>query len=284
MSFQIRYKTLFRVFIYHNYHLNDGADEFNTMNDEEKNIQLKDYDHHSFLEIIPTRDTSRFLAGHNLVFRSGRDHFGIGVKTNPDNAQEPFISIDTTGFLTFLIRIKDPYFINYTRYAVEKDRILYLTNVKPDTEGMDFTYIPGFAENIFVGEDHKLSEDGTRDLLGELKDDEKIGLSGCIKLHMQADSAERNILDNTGELPPDVPEFKIHFDNRKTFWKYLKPSEGFEAETQAEKPLTKNGFITIDPDTDFAAPPPGAGSYRYPNPSVHSIKTVANKTYSEIFI
>ncbi|MGS2739397.1 hypothetical protein [Sinomicrobium sp. M5D2P17] len=284
MSFQIRYKTLFRVFLYHNYHLNDGTDEFNAMNNEEKDIRLKDYDHRAFLGITPTGDTSRFLAGHNLVFRSRKDHFSIGVKTDPDNEQQPFIPIDTTASLTFLIRIKDPYFMNYTRYTAEKDRVLYLTNVKPATEGMDFAYIPGFAENVFIDENHILSEDGTRDFLGELKDREKIGISGCIKLHMQGDSPDDNILENTGDLPAIVPRFKIHFDNRKTFWKYLKPSEGFEAETQAEKPLTKNGFIEIDPDTDFAAPPPGAGTYRYPNPSVYSIKTVANKTYSEIFI
>ncbi len=284
MSFQTRYKTLLRVFIYHNYHLNNGTDEFNLMTEGERDIQLKHYDHRSFLEIIPSEDTFRLLAGHKLVFHSRNDHFSIGIKTDTDNAQQPFIPIDITASLTFLVRIKDPYFMNYTLYTAEKDRVLYLTNVKPATEDMDFACIPGPAENTFISENHLLSENGTRDILGRLRDREKTGISGCIKLHMRADSAEHHILDNNGELFENIPEFKIHFDNRKTFWKYLKPSEGFEVETLAEKPLTKNGFVKIDPDTDFAAPPPGADTYRYPNPSVYSIRTIANKTYSEIFI
>ncbi|MGS2764490.1 hypothetical protein [Sinomicrobium sp. M5D2P9] len=284
MSFQIQYKPLFRVFVYHNYYLNDGMDEFNGMTDKDKTIRLKDYDYRSYLEIVPGYETSRFLSGHNMVFHKQKDHLAIGIKISPDNPQHSFIPIATASALTFLIKIKDPYFGNYTDYTVENDKLLYLSNVKPGTEGMNFAYLPRFEDNTSINDDHTLTGEGTLNILKELKDYEKIGLTGCIKLHMQGDSADDNILENMGDLPAMVPRFKIHFDNRKTFWKYLKPSTGFEAETQAEKPLTKNGFIEIDPDTDFAAPPPGAGTYRYPNPSVYSIKTVANKTYSEIFI
>ncbi|UGU16072.1 hypothetical protein LS482_20640 [Sinomicrobium kalidii] len=284
MSFQIQYKPLFRVFVYHGYHLNEGEDEFNTMNNEEKAVQLKDYDYKSFLQIVPTRKTVRFMNGHSMVFNVQKDHFIVGVKVNPNATQEPFIPIDTTSNLTFLLKTKDSYFTNYTNYTIENDRLLYPSNVKPATEDVDFAHIALFTENILINEDHTISPEGTQNIREELEEDEKRALLGCIKLHMQGDTPNLNILENTGELPGSIPQFKIHFDNRKTFWKYLKPSEGFEAETQAAKPLTKNGFIAIDPDTDFVGPPPGADTYRYPNPAVYSIKTIANKTYSEIFI
>ena len=43
MSFQNLYKTLFDLTIHHGYFLNDGTSEFNSMTDDEKDNQLKNY-------------------------------------------------------------------------------------------------------------------------------------------------------------------------------------------------------------------------------------------------
>ena len=78
------------------------------------------------------------------------------------------------------------------------------------------------------------------------------------------------------------PNFKIHFDNRKTLWKYINRKAGTIIETKTVKPLTRSGFVEIDPLKDFDPAEPAES--QYPNPSVKSILKIDSDYYSEIFI
>ncbi|MHA7059803.1 hypothetical protein ACWGOQ_0021425 [Aquimarina sp. M1] len=124
------------------------------------------------------------------------------------------------------------------------------------------------------------------------------GLLGVFELQMIGDNAMDVIeFDNTDPnnvksfLLDPSPEYKLHFENRKTIWKYIKKSDANELETATVKPLTRNGFIEIDPDTDFPGPlPADINKYIFPNPTANMIKQVTDEntniitTYSEIFI
>ncbi|PKV49109.1 hypothetical protein ATE84_1126 [Aquimarina sp. MAR_2010_214] len=124
------------------------------------------------------------------------------------------------------------------------------------------------------------------------------GLLGIIQLYMQGDN-DLDVTEIDAADPEDVkdfildpvPEFKLHFDNKKTIWKYINVATEVELETTVEKPLTIHGFIEIVPEDDLTAPlPVDIDKYLFPNPTAHSIKLVTNEntntiiTYSEIYI
>ncbi|WP_378176285.1 hypothetical protein [Aquimarina sp. SS2-1] len=154
------------------------------------------------------------------------------------------------------------------------------------------------------------------DLIAELEDDDLItdegkqiinqsiqreqgkGLLGVVDLQMIGDN-NMDLIEIDSTDPDDtksflldpVPVYKLHFENRKTIWKYIKKSNENELETSSAKPLTKNGFIEIDPDSDFPGPlPTDIDKYTFPNPTANNIKQVTDQntnittTYSEIFI
>ncbi|MDH7444146.1 hypothetical protein [Aquimarina sp. 2201CG14-23] len=124
------------------------------------------------------------------------------------------------------------------------------------------------------------------------------GLLGVIELQMIGDNAMDVIEIDTSDvndvksfLLDPTPGYKLHFENRKTIWKYIKKSDENELETLSVKPLTRNGFIEIDPDTDFSGPlPSDIDKYIFPNPTANIIKQITDEntnittTYSEIFI
>jgi len=284
MSFQTLYKTLFDLTIHHGYFLDDGESKFNLMTNDEKDDQLKNYDFSSFLEIIPSLETK--LKIKNLRFFVSYLPTGIKVLTKVDvsNNIKPFIPISLDTTLTLLIKVKDFLFENYTNLDVDKHLLYAFTNKRPATEAIGFPNISLFGDTTLIDNSFKTIEDTTTDILKTLNVNEKLGLFGIIQLSMQGDAVQMNILNNSAELLNTPPHFKIHFDNRKTFWKYLKSDSSFEVETQTEKPLTKSGFIEIDPAVDFNAPPPEAADYKYPNPTPSIIKKEIVKTYSEIFI
>lgn len=124
------------------------------------------------------------------------------------------------------------------------------------------------------------------------------GLLGIIQLKMLGDNnmdlIEIDITDPSAVknyLLDPIPDYKLHFDNRKTIWKYIKKADDNELETLSVKPLTRYGFIEIDPDNDFQAPLPSEiDNYLFPNPTADLIKQTTDEntntttTYSEIYI
>lgn len=284
MSFNITYKNLLGITVLHGYFLNSGNEEFDSKTEVKKKQILKNYDFGTFLEITPSKETFLQLKNHHLVFRADKNEIKIAAKIAPDNAELPLADLSLSLTLNFIIKIKDSFFENYTNVDLLPNQILYLSNVKPVDEPVTFKYIPLLSNPVFIDTNYFISEVSSLKAIEPLEEYEKRGILGIISLKMQGDSPNLNILNNQKKIITPTPNFKIHFDNRKTFWKYTKSNSSFEAVTKSEKPLTLNGFVEIDPSIDFDAPSQEASDYQYPNPSAKSIQKIGPKTYSQIFI
>lgn len=284
MSFNITYKTLFTVTVLHGYFLNSGNEEYNSMIPDKKKKVLQNYDFENLIEILPTKETLLKLKNNHLVYRTQKSEIRIEAKTNPDDANLTFANVSVSLTLDFIIKIKDPFFENYTNINLLPNQILYLSNVKPVDEPITFKYIPLLANAIFIDHNYFISEVSSAKIVEPLEESEKRGLIGIISLKMQGDKPNLKILTNQKKIITPAPNFKIHFNNRKTFWKYTKSNTAFEVETKIAKPLTQNGFVEIDPQTDFTTQPAAASNYQYPNPSIKSIQKIGPKIYSQIFI
>ena len=146
--------------------------------------------------------------------------------------------------------------------------------------------------------DDLVTDEGKKIIDQYIQKEQGRGLLGIIELQMVGDD-NMDVLEIDSTDPNDIksflldptPVYKLHFQNRKTIWKYIKKSDENELETSSVKPLTRNGFIEIDPDADFSGPlPTDIDKYIFPNPTVNIIKQITDvntnitTTYSEIFI
>lgn len=115
-----------------------------------------------------------------------------------------------------------------------------------------------------------------------IRAEKKKGLVGFIRLSAQGDNNDLLEIDGSNQYALDpASTFNLEFINRKTFWRYIHRTDEVTLTTTSTKPLTKNGFVTID-ETDFDPQPTEV--YQYPNPSAALIKKESNNYYSEIFI
>ncbi|MCG8306773.1 MAG: hypothetical protein MI975_05225 [Cytophagales bacterium] len=336
MGFKIIYKTLFKVDIHHSYFLDLGNTTFLSMNEEERQKRLQNYNHENFLTIVPTRATRIRLRNHNLVFRADSKNIRVLCKVRERNGKYTSeIVLDEDLKLNFLMYSNDYLFGNYTLLPGEDYRLYLFSNVKPDAVPNPFAYIPPGASGTLIDENFKLSEETTHtvwyelvrenirfdvngnfkliaeidreDLLTDegkqivkqsINEEQGKGLLGIVQLQMSGDQ-NLDLIETDNTDPNDIksnlldpfPAFKLHFRNRKTIWKYIKKSEQKELETSSELPLTRDGFIEIDPGSDITGPlPTDIGKYVFPNPTAESIKRITDEStntttiYSEIYI
>lgn len=281
MSFSGSYTLLFEATILHGYFLNDGETAFNAMADEGKIKMLSKYKHDSFIEVNPTMETVTLLKNLKLLYKKTKTGFSIYSKVDELDPATPFINIPVSLKLEFTMRTKDYQFENYTNLKFSNTKLFYFSNVKPATEPNTFKTIPKIGDSIFISNSFMVSEKTSSDVLSSLDFTESKGLFGIISIVMTGDSPANSVLTPSGKLKTAGPNFKIHFDNRKTFWKYINKKIPITLETNSAKPLTNSGFVEIDPSTDFT---PAAPAGQYPNPTVKSITKIASKFYSEIFI
>ncbi|WP_163397768.1 hypothetical protein [Flavobacterium fluviatile] len=279
MSFIPIYELLFEVTLLHNYFLNSGEDNYSGMSAKNKAKMLQKFRIDSFAAITPTIETNIRLRNFKMVFKPTKTGFRVYVMVK-DDATDPFISIPADLKLDFKISITDYQFENYTTLEFSRKQIFLFSNVKPSTEPVSFKYIPKINNNVLISNDYLVSEETTEHFISELHTPEKQDVFGMISLTMRGDNNSKDILNNSGKIVN--PNFKIHFDNRKTFWKYINRKAGTEIITNAEKPLACSGYVEIDPLTDFTPPEPA--THQYPNPSVKSILKINSDYYSEIFI
>lgn len=280
MSFIYTYELLFEVTFLHNYFLNSGEDTYAAMSTVNKEKMLQKFDNASFAAIMPTIETNTRLRNYKMAFKPTKTGFRIYIKVKEDDATDPYITVPADLKLDFIISIKDYQFENYTDLEFALNQMFLFSNVKPATEPVTFQYIPKITDNVLVSNDFLVSEATTAHFLSELHTQERQNVFGMISLTMKGDTNAKNILNNLGKMVS--PNFKIHFDNRKTLWKYINKKAAKEIETNAVKPLTYSGFVEIDPLTDFTPPEPV--NSQYPNPSVKSIIKINGDYYSEIFI
>ena len=157
MGFKIIYKTLFKVDIHHSYFLDLGNTTFLSMNDEEKQKRLQNYNHENFLTIVPTRATRIRLRNHNLVFRADSKNIRVLCKVRERNGKYTSeIVLDEDLKLNFLMYSNDYLFGNYTLLPGEDYRLYLFSNVKPDAVPNPFAYIPPGASGTLIDENFKL--------------------------------------------------------------------------------------------------------------------------------
>ncbi|BFM43848.1 hypothetical protein CFS9_24890 [Flavobacterium sp. CFS9] len=280
MSYSITYGLLLEVTLLHNYFLNNGEETFASMSNDDKEKMLQKFNTDVFTTITPTLETYTILQNYKMVFKESKTGFKIYIKVKEADETDPFIKVPSDLNLNFLITIHDYQFENYTNLEFTPNRVFLFSNVRPPKEPVTFKYLPKINDNKLISSAYLVSEETTADLISTLHSSETQDLFGITSLTMQGDNNPEKILDDDGKL--NSPNFKIHFDNRKTLWKYINRKAATEIETNSTKPLTRSGFVEIDPLTDFDIPQPVSSSY--PNPSVKSITKDNGDYYSEIFI
>lgn len=230
------------------------------------------------------------------------------------------ISLDDELTLTFGLWATDTYFQNYTQVTAKDNNKLYLfTNEVPDTDAGSLTNI--FDGDGIIDVSYLLSGEGSRKLIHTIESSsafltskierfslanidadtienaeekavinsyiqtlKKKGLIGFVQLKVKVADAAKSLLGFDGDdqfVLDSSTDFTLSFKNRRTFWRYHKPSEDAVYTTLAKKPLTKNGYIEIEEDD--LSPEPDEGGH-YPNPSIELIVKEENNYYSDIFI
>ncbi len=280
MSFAVTYGLLFEVTLLHNYFLNSGEETFASMSTSGKQKMLQSFNTDSFAAITPTLETNTVLKNYKMVYKKTKTGFSVYIKVKETDELDPFIKVPKDLNLNFLIKLNDYQFENYTNLDFTSTQVYLFSNVKPLTEPVSFEYIPKINDNKLISNTYLVSEETTAHLISILQPSEQQNVFGLISLTLQGDNSSGNIVNNSEKLLS--PNFKIHFDNRKTLWKYINRKAGTEIKTNAAKPLTQSGFVEIDPLTDFTPSQPAEN--QYPNPSVKSITKINSDYYSEIFI
>ncbi|KRB56450.1 hypothetical protein [Flavobacterium sp. Root186] len=278
MSFTATYQLLFEVTLLHNYFLNNGEETFASMTNADKEKMLQQFNTDVFMAITPTLETNIVLKNYKMIFKKNKTGFGVYIKVKDE--LDPFIKVPVDLNLKFLIKINDYQFENYTNLDFALTQAYLFSNVKPLTEPVSFEYLPKINDNKLISNAYLVSEETTANLISTLQPSEQQNVFGLISLTAKGDNSSGNIVNNLGKMIS--PNFKIHFDNRKTLWKYINRKAGTEIKTNAAKPLTRSGFVEIDPLTDFTPSQPAES--QYPNPSVKSITKINSDYYSEIFI
>ena len=282
MSFGLTYSLLFEVTLLHNYFLNSGEDTYAGMPAAEKEKMLQKFKSDSFAVIKPTVETNIRLRNFKMAFKPTKTGFRVYIKVKENDDINPFISVPDDLKLDFIIGINDYQFENYTDLKFVPQQLFLFSNVRPSTEPVTFQYIPDFYENILISNEYLVSEETTTHFISELHAPERQGVFGMISLTMHHTGILKNIINDQNPGKILSPNFKIHFNNRKTFWRYINRKTAFNIATNSTKPLTYSGFVEIDPGTDFTPPQPL--NTHYPNPSVKSITKISSDYYSEIFI
>ncbi|MBO9584828.1 MAG: hypothetical protein J7574_11775 [Flavobacterium sp.] len=280
MSFATTYGLLFNVTVLHNYFLNNGEETFASMSDAKKEKMLQPYNTDAFATITPTLETNTVLRNYKMVFKKTKTGFGVYVKVKATDELDPFIKIPDDLNLKFLIKINDYQFENYTNLDFAFTQAYLFSNAKPLTEPVTFEYLPKISDNKLISNAFLVSGETTANLISILQPSEQQNVFGLVSINAKGDNSSGNLVNNLGKMLS--PSFKIHFDNRKTLWKFINRKAGTVIKTNAAKPLTQSGFVEIDPLTDFTPSQPAES--QYPNPSVKSITKFNSDYYSEIFI
>ena len=111
----IRYRPLFDVDMAHDYFLSRGDVVIEAQPDADQTTLANLYSAADFLEVFPDDATMSVLAGHKMLFRATATGFGVAVQLDPSaNDTRPLVPPADDLRLTFVLRLTDPQFGNYT--------------------------------------------------------------------------------------------------------------------------------------------------------------------------
>ena len=118
MSISITYDILFEVRIMHHFFLNKGENEFDSMSDIEKANMMLKYDARELFEIVPTEECRKIMGAHNCIFKLTSTGVIVGLRAESDGLEppkfKPFITLADDLKFTFLIKLRDMDFMNFT--------------------------------------------------------------------------------------------------------------------------------------------------------------------------
>lgn len=291
MSFSIQYQPLFSLNVLHSFFLNRGKDEYIAMDGADQKQQIQKFKATDFISIFPDSETLQMIGGYSLVFKPKGTGLGVWTKMDEHTPDLPFIVPSDELSFTFLIRLKDPLFFNYSDIDLEQaGKIFYFSNRRLEGESNTFPLINLQGDNTFVNSDFVLSADGIKDELLKLSEVEKRQLFGIVRIFISGENNSLDVLGANHKIPQPPKSYEIFINNRKTIWRYIfdsdqsvKNNDDVQPEngnskiliTKEEKPLTKTGFIKVKLDKD-----------ELPNPAISLIKpnNVTRKNYSEIYM
>ncbi len=291
MTFLVKYKPLVQVNILHQYFLNKGTVKYANMSKAEKEKQLIGYDVSNFLTLQPTAKTRQKLNGHKMVSKIFKSGFTVWTRISESDDSLPFIAIDDSLELTFLLKLNTSTFFNFSDFEFETaDKLFFFSNQQLSSEAGNFPLIKKAGTNQSVSANYVLSDLSALAELKELTLDEKKNLFGIVRVHMKGKTNGLNVLTSNHKIRSPFQVFELNFKNRKTTWRYIfnknqqvKNNDDVKKEagnaqlliTKQVQPLTSNGFVSIE-----------LGGVELPNPTANMVKpgTTNNKIYSEIYM
>lgn len=296
MGYNRTYRPLVKISFLHHYFLNDGVKIFGDNLPATKAAELLEkYRLADFLIIKPTIETEKKLRNHRTRFVQSNTGFQLLTQVDASDEDLPFVAFTDELYFDFTCTLTDAYFENYTDILINREKIIFLSNKEPSDSEEETAVTVRFS---------KLSEFDTTTInalptppvddinvdMSDISASERRGKFALIRIHLVGDPGEITLTDGAEKFNPSLPEVEIMLKNRATIWQYHRSSDGVHVlSSVTEKPLTKNGYVTIND-----------GTKDYPNPSVGIIykgedeKYVdtlgdpvtedPNSTYSRIFI
>ncbi|MES2555171.1 MAG: hypothetical protein V4604_03420 [Bacteroidota bacterium] len=280
-----QHRSLCEVVILHGYHLDNGVTAYDTMTADAKAKAFKRYSALDVFDIVPTADTVKNLRNHRMLAATASDGIHLMITTKKTDSI-PLTGLADNMIFVFLLKAKNQSdFMYSTELPDDRSRILFFSNYQPTELATVLTPVPLEADVKHADSSFLLNAADTATVLDlYVPQSERTGLTGIVCIKTTGVGATRDLL-TAGAVKAIAPKFKIHFDAKKTFWKYKKESVAFVVETKVALPLTKYGFIDINPINDFTtATNATQRAYQYPNPSLGTIEITPTKTYSVIFI
>ena len=291
MAFSTQYKELFGVEILHLYFLNKGESDFNSMDAAEQEKQLEFYDYQNFMRVQPTVETAQKMNGHQMVFNNHNSGFSVWVKVEENDDKKPAIDLADDFNLTFVIKINDFRFFNYSNLdIINTGQLFYFSNRRLSTDPNSFPLINLAGDQTNIDDSFLLSDESRTEALTGMLSGEKSNLFGVITIFNKADRNQLNITIGSGKIPQNPKKYELFFENRETFWRYIfqsdqtlngpndvkvEKSDKRVLVTKKKYPLTQRGFVEVQ-----------LNDVELPNPDARQIKPDESnsKIYSEIYM
>jgi len=136
----IRYWPLFDVNIAHEYFLSRGDVILEAQPDVDRAALGNLYSVGDFLEVFPDDATKAALAGHRMLFRTTAAGFGVSVRLDPSaSGNRPMVPPADDLRLTFVLRLTDTSFVNYTELGPVTTSFYRFSNASQNrTAGVNF--------------------------------------------------------------------------------------------------------------------------------------------------
>ena len=283
MSAQLIYRPLFKVDIYHQYFLDDGLIAFDS-NPSLKDKQLANYDWRAFGQIEPTVKTKQLLANQRLLLKYSNTGFIIFIQVEQISAginpvYKPLLDLEESLTFDFHLHITNSLFDIYSDLDNVANFPLFFSNY-PEFSSLETPFINKNSENKRAKE-YASSIELAEILKKKHTELSRASIKAVISLKVKSSESSYNLILANGNLPQQLPEFNIRFENRKTIWQYFSAQNlNLIHTTEPDSlPLVKNGLVAVS-----------SGNQDYPSAAPNRLLYDKNtngeilKTYSKIYI